>query len=154
MSRGTMTKRNSIEHPMAKRLGYVLKRAQHALRYAMDEKLGSLGLTTSQYNVLSSIHAEPGISNASLSRAAFTTAQSMLGIVSNLEKLGLMSRVPDPNHGRVKRSALTPAGEQVLTRAHRALAGVEETMTAGFTEKEIKALTSMLQRCADNMNLA
>jgi len=154
MSRGTMTQQNSIEHPMAKRLGYLLKRAQHALRHAMDEKLGSLSLTTSQYNVLSSIHAEPGISNASLSRAAFTTAQSMQGIVSNLEKLGLMRRAPDPNHGRVKQSALTPAGEQVLTRAHRALAGVEEAMTAGFTEKEIKALTSMLQRCAENMNLA
>jgi DNA-binding MarR family transcriptional regulator len=152
MSRGPMSKRTSMEHPMAKRLGYVLKRAQHALRYAMDEKLGSLGLTTSQYNVLSSIHAEPGISNASLSRGAFTTAQSMLGIVLNLEKMGLMRRVQDPNHGRVKRSALTPAGEQVLTKAHRALAGVEEAMTTGFTEKEIKALTSMLQRCADNMN--
>jgi DNA-binding MarR family transcriptional regulator len=152
MSRGAMKKRNSIDHPMAKHLGYVLKRAQHALRYAMDERLGTLGLTTSQYNVLSSIHAEPGISNASLSRAAFTTAQSMLGIVSNLEKLGLMRRVPDPHHGRVKRSALTSAGERVLTKAHKALAGVEEAMTAGFTEKETMALTSMLQRCADNMN--
>jgi DNA-binding MarR family transcriptional regulator len=148
-----MAKRNSVDHPMAKHLGYVLKRAQHALRYAMDQKLATLGLTTSQYNVLSSIHAEPGISNASLSRAAFTTAQSMLGIVSNLEKLGLMRRVPDPHHGRVKRSALTPAGEEVLKRAHKALAGVEETMTTGFTKKETRALTSMLQRCADNMNL-
>jgi DNA-binding MarR family transcriptional regulator len=152
MSRGAVAKQNSIEHPMAKHLGYVLKRAQQALRYAMDERLGTLGLTTSQYNVLSSIHAQPGISNASLSRAAFTTAQSMLGIVSNLEKLGLMRRIPDPNHGRVKRSALTPAGEKVLTKAHKALAGVEETMTAGFTEKETEALTSMLQRCADNMD--
>jgi DNA-binding MarR family transcriptional regulator len=51
-----------------------------------------------------------------------------------------------------KRSALTLAGEEVLTKAHKALAGVEETMTAGFTEKETEALTSMLQRCADNMD--
>jgi hypothetical protein len=41
----------------------------------------------------------------------------------------------------------------VLTKAHKALAGVEETMTAGFTEKETEALTSMLQRCADNMDV-
>jgi DNA-binding MarR family transcriptional regulator len=154
MLRGMMEQQDSIEHPMAKHLGYALKRAQHALRHAMDDKLSSLGLTTAQYNVLSSIHARPGISNASLSRAAFTTAQSMQGIVSNLEKLGLMRRVPDPHHGRIKQSALTRSGEQVLARAHKVLAGVEDTMTAGFTKKEIKAFASMLQRCADNMNPA
>jgi DNA-binding MarR family transcriptional regulator len=62
---------------VAKRLGYALKRAQHALRVSMDEVLRPLGLTTPQYAVLCAIEADPGISNASLARAAFVTAQTM-----------------------------------------------------------------------------
>ena len=67
------------EHPQAHRLGYVLKIAQHALRLMMDKQLESVGLTTPQYNVLAAVQSEPGISNATLARAAFVTAQSMVG---------------------------------------------------------------------------
>jgi hypothetical protein len=34
---------------VAKRFGYVLKRAQHALRISLDNALRPLGLTTPQY---------------------------------------------------------------------------------------------------------
>ncbi len=46
--------------PMAKRLGYALKRAQHALRTRMDEALRHLDLTTPQYAALSAIELDPG----------------------------------------------------------------------------------------------
>ena len=54
----------------------------------MDDRLSHLGVTTAQFNVLSAVQQQPGISNASLARGAFVTAQSMLGIVANLEKRG------------------------------------------------------------------
>jgi hypothetical protein len=47
------------EHPMADRLGYVLKRAQHALRTSMDDRLSHLGVTTAQFNVLSAVQQQP-----------------------------------------------------------------------------------------------
>jgi hypothetical protein len=45
---------------MSERLGYVLKRAQHALRTSMDDQLKHLGLTTAQYNLLSAVAVEAG----------------------------------------------------------------------------------------------
>ncbi len=120
----------------------------------MDEQLGPLGLTAPQYNVLSAVQLQPGISNASLARAAFVTAQSMQGIVANLEKVGLLRRDPHPTHGRIRRSELTKKGQEVLARAHDVLIGVEETMTAGFKGEEIDVLRSMLHRCAENMRSA
>jgi DNA-binding MarR family transcriptional regulator len=144
----------AAEHPMADRLGYVLKRAQHALRASMDKQLSHLGLTTAQFNVLSAVRQQPGVSNASLARGAFVTAQSMLGIVANLEKMGLLHRTPHQIHGRIMQSELTERGTQVLASAREAIAGVEKSMTVGFTAKEIDELRSMLQRCAQNMNSA
>jgi DNA-binding MarR family transcriptional regulator len=139
------------EHPMANRLGYVLKRAQHALRTTMDDRLSHLGLTTAQFNVLSAVQVQPGISNASLARGAFVTAQSMLGIVANLEKTGLLRRTPHQIHGRIMQSALTQKGTEALASAREAISEVEKSMTGGFTAAEVRTLLSMLQRCAQNM---
>jgi DNA-binding MarR family transcriptional regulator len=142
------------EHPMSERLGYVLKRAQYALRASMDDQLNHLGLTTAQYNLLSAVAVEPGISNAALARMAFVTAQSMQGIVANMEKQGLLRRVPHPTHGRIQQSELTRKGTEVLARAHKALIGIEEKMTSGLNQEEVEALRRALLRCAENMQNA
>lgn len=118
----------------------------------MDELLEPIGITVPQYNVLSAVQLQPGISNAALARGAFVTAQSMQGIVANLERIGLLRRKPHPTHGRIRQSALTEKGDVVLAKAHKLLIGVEEAMTSGFKKEEIEALRSLLHRCAENMH--
>src|SRR3712207_8022525 len=67
------------------RVGYELKRAQHALRSEMDGALRGVGLTTPQYAALSVLEGEEGISGALLARRCFVTPQTMNGILVNLE---------------------------------------------------------------------
>ena len=139
---------------MSERLGYVLKRAQHALRTSIDNQLSFLGLTTAQYNLLSAVAGEPGISNADLARMAFVTAQSMQGTVANMEKQGLLRRVAHPTHGRIRQSELTRKGTDLLAKAHKVLTGIEEKMTEGLSQDEVESLRCALLRCAENMQTA
>ena len=99
-------------------LGYKLKKTQHALRLHMDEALRSIDLTTPQYAVLAQLELNPGASNAALARSAFITAQTMHGIVSNLEKRGLIQRKNDASHGRILCTELTRYGSEVVAQAH------------------------------------
>ena len=140
--------------PTAKPLGYLLKRAQHALRTRMDEALHPLALTTPQYSVLSAVELQPGISNAALARTAFVTAQTMQGIVVNLERAGLLQRKPDPDHGRIQRGELTLQGQAVLREAHTVVAKVQGRMTAGLDRSEVEFLSALLARCADHLTRA
>jgi DNA-binding MarR family transcriptional regulator len=142
---------HSTQHPQAGRLAYILKRAQHALRTGMDKQLHPLGITTPQYNVLAAIEHDPGISNADLARGGFITAQSMVGIVANLERMGLIQRHDHPQHGRVRRTTLTSKGRNALEQAHKLLSGVEDAMTLGFSSRERKELGKLLSRCAENL---
>ena len=143
-----------MPEPAAKRFGYALKRAQHALRTRMDEALRPLGLTTPQYAVLCAIELEAGISNARLARAAFVTPQTMQGILANLHRNGLLSREADPSHGRILRSELTQAGHKNLAQAHRVIAGVEAVMTEAVGETEVERLAELLSQCADDLTSA
>ena len=134
---------------VAKRLGYALKRAQHALRLNMDQALQPLGLTMPQYAVMCALEAEPGLSNARLARAAFVTAQTMQSVLANLEREGIVEREADPRNARILCADLTAKGRQVLGRAHRAVAVVEDRMIASVGEEAIGPLAATLDRCAE-----
>ncbi len=60
------------------------------------QALRSVSLTTPQYVVLSAVEAEPGMANPRLARAAFVTPQTMQAMLANLERDGLLRRLPDP----------------------------------------------------------
>lgn len=139
---------------VARRLGYALKRAQHALRLNMDGALRTVQLTMPQYAVLCAIEAEQGLSNARLARAAFVSAQTMQGILANLERDGLVRRPPDPSHGKILRNELTDRGRKLLTKAHLAVHIVEDRMVASLGEKAAERLAAALSKCADDLTVA
>ena len=131
------------------RVGYELKRAQHALRLEMDGALREVGLTTPQYAALSVVEGEEGVSGALLARRCFVTPQTMNGILVNLEKAGLLERRPHPEHGRVLQAYLTGSGERMLSRAHALVEAIEGRMLKDLTEDERGRLLSVLRGCAD-----
>jgi DNA-binding MarR family transcriptional regulator len=142
-----------VPHLMTKHHpGYALKRAQHALRTAMDSALRPLGLTAPQYAVLTAIELDPGVSSAALARAAFVTAQTMQGIVANLERAGLLQRRIDPLHGRILKSELTKEGAKTLREAHACVRKIEAITFGSLAPAEIERFTAWLTVCADALD--
>ena len=134
---------------LGNRIGYELKRAQHALRLGMDEALKPLGVTTPQYAAMSVLAEEPGLSNAQLARRSFVTPQTMNQILSRLEALGLAERWAHPEHGRVLQAYLTEEGERLLEGCHRRIAVVEERMVSAISEEDRLRLLEALRGCAE-----
>ncbi|HJN37509.1 MAG TPA: MarR family transcriptional regulator [Gammaproteobacteria bacterium] len=133
-------------------LGYKLKKTQHALRLHMDEVLRKLNLTTPQYSVLAQLELERGMSNAELARRSFITAQTMHGIVSNLEQRKLIMRKNDPGHGRILCAELTSQGLQIVQKAHHLIRNIEEQMTATVHQGDKQLLDQLLSECLFNLN--
>ena len=138
--------------PSLTRPGYLLKRVQHALRNRMDSALRPIGLTTPQYSVLTAVRADPGISNATLAREAFVTAQTMQAIVTNLERDGLILRHADPSHGRILRTVLTDHGHEALIQADQVVFDVESAMIRSLSDGEVATLINLLGRCGENLS--
>lgn len=132
-------------------VGYLLKRAQHALRTAMDEQLRALGVTTPQYAVMTFLAEHPGLSAAQLARRAFVTPQTMSRIVANLEEAGLVERGPDPEVGRVLPARLSDQGALVLNQCRQRVHAVEAGMVSGLGPDDEHRLTELLQRCIDGL---
>ena len=133
------------------RVGYQMKRAQHALRLEMDGALRPLGITTPQYAALGVLGEEAGLSGAALARRCFVTPQTMNLILVKLENAGLVERRPHPEHGRVLRAYLTRRGEELVARAHALVEVIEERMLAGLGREERLRLLEALRGCADSL---
>ncbi len=128
-------------------VGYIVKQLQHALRTAMDRALRAHGLTTPQYSTLTALAAADELSGAELARRTFVTAQTMNGIIVNLETARLVTRRPDPADARVLRAELTPTGWARLAACERAVAVVERQMVSGLQLDEQRWFHDALRRC-------
>ena len=128
-------------------VGYLLKTAQQRLHRAIDATLRDLGISTSQYAVLTFLDESPGLSSAQLARRAFVTPQTMHRVVASLEAARLIERGPHPELGRVLEATLTPRGRQTLAECHRRVQEVEERMLADLKPAERRQLADLLQCC-------
>jgi len=133
---------------LSRRMGYELKRAQAALRAAMDEALRHHGLTVPQYACLELLDQRPGLSNAGLARGAFVTRQSMNVVLRGLQDRGLVTRPPQPQHGRALPARLTAAGQHKLAAARATVIAIEQRMTAALPPQRAARVLADLGRMA------
>lgn len=136
---------------MEERIGYELKRAQHALRLAMDQALRQLRLTTPQYAALVSLEQERGLSSAELARRSFVTPQTMSAIVANLEQRRLVERGPRSDHGRILDTRLTARGAKLVAAAHDRVRAIETEMASGLSGRERSRFVRMLRSCREEL---
>jgi DNA-binding MarR family transcriptional regulator len=140
-----------IEGRLGRRVGYQLKRAEHALRLEMDGVLRGIGLTTPQYAALSVLEEEAGLSGAALARRCFVTPQTMNQILMNLQGSGMVERRPHPEHGRVLSAYLTRKGAELVALAHGEVGAIEDRMLVGLDSGERSRLLEALRGCAESL---
>src|ERR1039458_4119705 len=98
-----------------RRLAHALAALSRDIRRELQRELGGLGLDVREWTTLSFIEQRPYSSNAELSRRIGVTPQGVHTVILRLERAGLISRHPDPKHGRIARFILTERGQKMLT---------------------------------------
>jgi DNA-binding MarR family transcriptional regulator len=136
---------------MSDRVGYQLKRAQQALRTAMDEGLRAQGITTPQYAALTALEADEPLSGAELARRCFVTAQTMNAILVGLERARLVERTAHAEHGRVIDARLTKRARAKLQEAHQTVFGIEERMLSEMTAAGRRRLNETLRQLVESL---
>jgi DNA-binding MarR family transcriptional regulator len=86
-------------------------------------------------------HVDPaGTQLSDLARRSGMTKQAMASIVSEMQDLGLVRRVDDPDDGRGRLVVLTAKGRRRLSQAARAVASVEGRVRRRLGDRRYEAL--------------
>jgi DNA-binding MarR family transcriptional regulator len=128
-------------------VSYVVARLERAVRREIGRLVGPRGLSVAQYTTLSILRSRSGLSNAQLARRLWVTPQSMNEVISALERMGFIQRVPDAGNRRILRTALTPRGRETLTACDADILEMEEQMLGDMSEEGHEQLIASLEYC-------
>ena len=131
--------------------GYLVKRVQQSLRRRCDAALRPSGLSMAQYAAMRALADHPEASASELARLCFVTRQSLQDLLAGLRSAGFVRDAKVPLRGRARSLELTPTGAKRLSAAHAAVMAVETRMLDGISASAQRQLSSLLDRCAENL---
>ncbi|GGH36998.1 MarR family winged helix-turn-helix transcriptional regulator [Microbacterium album] len=126
--------------------------AERRVRGYLEDALSSEDVTPTEWATMFFIWRHGPISSAELARRAFVTPQAAGQLVGELERRGIATRYPDPNHGRKRLTVLTPEGRALALRCQRRVEEVEDHFTAALSSRERGFFESLFAVCVDHVS--
>jgi DNA-binding MarR family transcriptional regulator len=125
---------------------------EQALARAPDtDGLGGFDLRPPHLHVFANIDAA-GTRLTDLASRAGITRPSMLALVDELERHGLVERRPDPSDKRAKLIALTSPGRDVVRAGRTLIDAVEADYARRIGRKRFEEMCAALQDLHDDLN--
>lgn len=125
-------------------VGLAVKRLQWQHHREFNKRLGTLGLSLVQWDVLRHLRREPDASLHALAVLTFQTDQSMGELAKRMVDRGLIARADGP--GRAVRHGLTAEGEQAYADGAELVEGVLDSTLGRLTAQERTTLYELLVR--------
>lgn len=127
-------------------IGVVISDVARLLRTEFDRRVRKLGITRSQWLVLTRLHRHPGASHSELADMMEVEKATAGRMIDRLEANGWVERRTQPDDRRVKRVYLTAEAERVHKRIWRVAETTVDDALTDLTRHERKQLFSLLSR--------
>ncbi|CAM4026824.1 MarR family transcriptional regulator [Kibdelosporangium persicum] len=132
-------------------VNWLLNRAAHGLREAMDAEANAHGTTIRGHIVLTALvqNSHPDArpySQLALGHALGVDKTTMTALLDKLERQGLVVRTPDPNDRRARIPVPTEAGRELQAKLYQRLQLVEDQVLGDLTTEERDVLRGLLRR--------
>jgi MarR family transcriptional regulator for hemolysin len=125
--------------------GFRVARIARRLRQAVDAELSVLGLTEATWRPLVYVRRlGDGVRQKELATALSIEGPSLVRILDNLERRGLIERRADESDRRARGIHLTRAGRELAKRAAKAGGEVQARVLASVTPAELEACQRVL----------
>ena len=127
-------------------IGFLISDVARMMRAAFDRRVQRIGLTRSQWLVLSLLYRRPGVNQSELADMLEVERPTAGRMIDRLERKGWVVRRADAADRRVRRLYLTAEAEDVQAELGRIAAEMVDDAMASLNPGERVALTGLLER--------
>lgn len=134
---------NALEFSLA------VLRLNAELTRRLDRKLGALhGLSFVDFVVLTQLSRDTSgrMRRVDLADGLGLTQSAVTRILAPLEKIGLVSRHPDPNDARVGYAMLSKTGRNILQEARVTAEVACSDLLSGISDTEVESISAVIRR--------
>jgi len=140
-------KKSAINFGMLPELiGYQLRMAQIALFRDFSQGLGEEDVSPGLFGVLVIIEANPDLKQSELARATHLDRSTVVTVIDNLERRGLVERRAALNDRRSNAIRLTADGTALLRKLKRQVTQHEKRLLQNFSDAEREQFFGLLQK--------
>ncbi len=132
-------------------VGFLIHDAARLMRMSYDRKMRRLGLTRSQWWVMTHLYFNEGISQTELSSVLDIERATLGRLLDRLETKGWVERRPHPSDRRIKRVYLTGEVELLMQTMRAMAAEVRNEAMAGVPAEEQDVLIEQLIKIKANL---
>ncbi|OHC62977.1 MAG: MarR family transcriptional regulator [Rhodocyclales bacterium RIFCSPLOWO2_02_FULL_63_24] len=127
-------------------VGYQLRMAQIALFRDFAQGPGEEEVTPGLFGVLVIIEANPDLKQSELARATHLDRSTVVTVIDNLERRGLVERRVALHDRRSNAIRLTTAGTALLRKLKRQVSQHEKRLLENFSAAERASFITLLQK--------
>lgn len=127
-------------------LGYNARRVSLAVIEVFLQRMAVYQLRPVDFSVASLIVHNPGITSRQLCGTLGLLPPNLVGLISSLEKRGLIRKRPHPRDGRASGLHATAAGIALMQEAETAATALEDQVAARLSASERKTMLRLLQK--------
>lgn len=127
-------------------IGFLISDVARLMRSSFDRRVRRIGLTRSQWLVLSLLYRRPGVSQSELAEMLEVERATAGRMIDRMERRNWVTRGPDPVDRRVKRLYLTAEAEAVQAEMGHIAEEMLEDAMASLADDERQTLAAMLER--------
>ncbi len=130
------------------RLGFLIHDVSRLRRTVIDKALKPLGITRSQWWVLSNLarNSSHEMVQTELANVLDIGKVALGGLLDRLEASGYIERQADPNDRRAKRIVMTRKGEEVLEKMQEQGAELNRETLRDITAEEVHIAEDIMHR--------
>jgi len=141
---------NSASKPVPRTL-YLIRQVRHKTFVRLEAALQPLGVTTTQFRILTTLSHGGKRSSAELSRMFGVKPQTMIKQIAFLEGNGLIERNLAKGSKRVLEVTMTEAGRVALRACDKAATAVETDIFASFEPEQLETYRALMQKLLAGM---
>ena len=129
-------------------VGYAASRAAITMRRVFADNLGPLDLKVVEFSILMLVAANPQVNQKQLGQALDISAPNMAVTLDRLVERGWVERVRSTKDRRAMHIHLTPAGRELVERADKIAATMENPALRALSAAERALLIELLMKVA------
>lgn len=132
-------------------IGFVMHDVARLMRTGFDRRVRQLGLTRSQWWVLTFLYRREGVTQSELAEDLDIEKATLGRLLDRLEARGWVARQADGRDRRVKRLYLTPAIAELMATMREIAADMRVESLAGIPAQESDQLIDTLLKIKRNL---
>ena len=142
----------AIGHAMPKdfatavRFGFLIHDVSRLRRIVIDRALKPVGITRSQWWVLSFLGRRDGMTQTALAADLDLTKVAVGGLLDRMETAGFIERRADQRDGRIRRVYLTSAGNRFLATIRANIEQAEQQILADISEDDLETTARTMRQ--------